>query len=51
MVCSEVYVKALEYKALNSILYTNANLQLHKIGYITDDHALNKTYKINAALA
>ena len=35
MVCSEAYVKAFQYKVLNSILYTNT--KLHKIGYITDD--------------
>ena len=34
-VCSEAYVKAFQYKVLNSILYTNT--KLHKIGYITDD--------------
>ena len=33
--CSEAYVKAFQYKVLNSILYTNT--KLHKIGYITDD--------------
>ena len=32
-VCSEAYVKAFQYKVLNSILYTNT--KLHKIGYIT----------------
>lgn len=35
MACSEAYVKAFQYKVLNSILYTN--IKLHKIGYITDD--------------
>ena len=35
MVCSEAYVKAFQYKVLNSILYTNT--KLHKIGCITDD--------------
>ena len=35
MVCSEAYVKAFQYKVLNSILYINT--KLHKIGYITDD--------------
>ena len=35
MVCSEAYVKAFQYKVLNSILYTNT--KLHKIGHITDD--------------
>ena len=35
MVCSETYVKAFQYKVLNSILHTNT--KLHKIGYIRDD--------------
>ena len=35
MVCSESYVKAFQYKVLNSILYTNA--KLCKIGYIAED--------------
>ena len=35
IICSEFYVKAFQYKALNSILYTNT--KLYKIGYITDD--------------
>ena len=35
MVCSEAYVKAFQYKVLNSILYTNT--KLYKIGYIIDD--------------
>ena len=34
-VCSESYVKAFQYKVLNSILYTNT--KLCKIGFITDD--------------
>ena len=34
MVCSEAYVKAFQYKVLNSILYTNT--KLHKIGYSLD---------------
>ena len=34
-VCSEPYVKASQYKVLNSILYTNT--KLYKIGYIADD--------------
>jgi len=33
--CSESYVKAFQYKVLNSILYTNT--KLCKIGFITDD--------------
>ena len=33
--CFEAYVKAFQYKVLNSILYFNT--KLHKIGYITDD--------------
>ena len=35
IVCSEAYVKALQYKVPNFILCTNT--KLHKIGYITDD--------------
>ena len=35
IVCSESYVKAFQYKVLNSILYTNA--KLCKIGYIAKD--------------
>jgi hypothetical protein len=35
IVCSEAYVKAFQYKALNFIPYTNTKLR--KIGYITDD--------------
>ena len=35
MVCSEAYLKASQYKVLNSILYTST--KLHNIGYITDD--------------
>ena len=35
MVFTEAYVKAFQYKVLNSILYTNT--KLHNIGYITDD--------------
>ena len=35
MVCSEPYVKAFQYKVLNSILYTNT--KLCKIGFIADD--------------
>ena len=35
IVCSESYVKAFQYKVLNSILYTNA--KLCKIGYIAQD--------------
>ena len=35
MVCSKAYVKAFQYKVLNSILHTNT--KLHKTGYITDD--------------
>ena len=31
----EPYVKAFQYKVLNSILYTNS--KLHKIGYISDN--------------
>ena len=35
IVCSEPYVKAFQYKVLNSILYTNT--KLHKIGFIVDN--------------
>ena len=35
IVCSESYVKAFQYKVLNSILYTNT--KLHKIGFIADN--------------
>ena len=35
IVCFEPYVKAFQYKVLNSILYTN--FKLCKIGYIADD--------------
>ena len=35
MVCFDSYVKAFQYKVLNSILYTNA--KLFKIGYIAED--------------
>ena len=35
IVCFESYVKAFQYKVLNSILYTN--FKLCKIGYIADD--------------
>ena len=35
IVCFESYVKAFQYKVLNSILYTN--VKLFKIGYIADD--------------
>ena len=35
IICSESYVKASQYKVLNSIVYTNA--KLCKIGYIAED--------------
>ena len=35
IICSEAYVKAFQYKVLNSILYTNT--KLCKIGFIADD--------------
>ena len=35
-VCSEPYVRAFQYKVLNSILYTNT--RLYKIGFATDDN-------------
>ena len=35
IVCFEPFVKAFQYKVLNSILYTN--FKLCKIGYIADD--------------
>ena len=34
-VCCEPYIKAFQYKVLNSILYTNT--KLYKIGFATDD--------------
>ena len=33
--CCEPYIKAFQYKVLNSILYTNT--KLYKIGFVTDD--------------
>ena len=36
IVCSEPYLKAFQYKVLNSILYTNT--KLYKIGFITDNN-------------
>ena len=35
-VCCEPYIRAFQYKVLNSILYTNT--KLHKIGFATDDN-------------
>lgn len=43
IICSEFYVKAFQYKVLNSILYTNT--KLYKIGYITDDKCSFCMYK------
>jgi len=35
-VCCEQYIRAFQYKVLNSILYTNT--KLYKIGFTTDDN-------------
>ena len=35
-VCCEPYIRAFQYKVLNSILYTNT--KLYKIGFATDDN-------------